>query len=248
MLLWMPFTAYSIELSPFYEPNIGAESQTISAKDTSFQVTIEPRHRTTLSAEVASPVVTVNKKMGESFKKGDLLIQLKDILFQSNLKKAEAAQEKTRVELAAKKQLYSDRVVSLFELKEAESNAAAAQADLALAKRNLESTTIFAPYDGKVISVDVEVYETPQLGKSLIEVVDDNLLIARFLVPSSFLPKLQVGMPFEISIRETGEKIPVKVSRIGSIIDPSSGTVKVEADIDNKEGKYRSGMSGRALF
>lgn len=240
---------YTEDSSVFYEPTSTKENGSGKVEnESSFQVTIDPRHRTTLSAEIASPVEKIYKKMGESFKKGELLIKLNDVLFQSNLKKAEAAVEKGKVELDAKKQLFQDNVASLFELKDGESNLATAQADLALARRNLDGTAIFAPYDGKVISVDIEESETPQLGKSLIEVVDDKVLIARFLVPSSYLPKLSIGMPFQIVIKETGEKVPVKITRIGSVIDPSSGTVKIEADIDNTKDTLRTGMTGKATF
>lgn len=249
MFFLVPLIHAAEESNPFYEP---AATVNVDEKDNSneaaFQVTIEPRHRTSLSAEVVSQVVKINRKMGQTFKKGDLLIKLNDIIFLSNLKKAESLLEKAKVELDAKKQLYKDNVASLFELKEGESNVATAQADLSLAKKNLDSTSIFAPYDGKVVSVDIEEYETPQIGKVLIEIVDDNVLIGRFLVPSSFLPKLSKGMPFQIQIKETGEKIPVKITRIGSVIDPSSGTVKIETDIDNADHKLQAGMTGRAHF
>lgn len=243
----MPLTIYSQEQNPFYEPNLKDEARPTAA-ESSFQVTIDPRHRTSLSAEVVSPVVQVNKKMGQTFKKGELLIKLNDVLFVSNLKKAEAALEKARVELDAKNQLFKDNVASLFELKEGQANVATAEADVALAKKNLEATSILAPYDGKVVVVDIEEHETPQLGKPLIEVVDDNVLIARFLVPSSFLPQLNVGTPFQLTLRETKETLPLKVSRIGSVIDPSSGTVKIEADIDNKKNQLRTGMTGKVSF
>lgn len=234
----------------FYEPKgeKASTKDTPSGAESSFQVTIDPRHRTALSAEVVSRVQKINKKMGESIKKGELLIKLNDVLFVSNLKKAESALDRAKVQLAAKKQLFHDNVASLFELKEGESDVATAQADLAMAKRNLEATSILAPFDGKVIAVSIEEHETPQIGKTLIEVVDDKVLIARFLVPSSLLPKLKPGTPFEIVIRETGEKIPAKVSRIGSVIDPSSGTVKIEADINNSSDSLRTGMTGRAVF
>lgn len=251
-MLLTPLTIYTQESNPFFD--LGSKKDEhqkpdlTSSGDDSFQVTIDPRHRTDLSAEVVSPVESINKKMGESFKKGDVLIQLNDVLFASNLKKAESALDKARVELDAKKRLFNDNVASYFELKEGESNLATAQADLTLAKRNLSGTKIIAPYDGKVISVNIEEHEIPQLGKSMIEIVDDQILIARFLVPSSFLPKLKVGMSFEILIMETGQKVPLKISRIGSVIDPSSGTVKIEADIDNSKDSLRTGMTGRTIF
>jgi RND family efflux transporter MFP subunit len=190
--------------NPFFEPSVTGFDETNNMNI--FQVTIDPRHRTSLSAEIVSTVIKVPQKMGSAFRKGDLLIQLNDVLYQSNLEKAQAALIKAKTELDAKNHLFHDNQGSLFELKEAEANFATAKADLALAQRNFSATKILAPYDGKIISVEIEEFETPQLGKTLIDVVDDKVLVAKFLIPSSYLPKIKVGTPFQIEIRETGRK------------------------------------------
>jgi RND family efflux transporter MFP subunit len=213
-----------------------------------FQVTIDPRHRTQLAAEIPSPVVKINKKMGEPFKKGEVLIQLDDTIYQANLQKAKSALEKAQTQLDGKKQLFKDNVASLFELKEAESDLATAKADLAIAQKNLNATIIEAPYDGKVVSLDIEEYELPQVGKNLIEIIDDRVLIAKILVPSTLLPKIKVGSDFKIDVREVGRSIDAHISRIGAVIDPSSGTLRIESDIDNTKENLVAGMSGKANF
>lgn len=213
-----------------------------------FQVTIDPRHRTQLAAEIPSPVLKINKKMGDAFKKGEVLIKLEDTIYLANLNKAKSALEKAKTELDAKKQLFRDNVASLFELKDAESGVATAEADLALAQKNMEATTIEAPYDGKVVSLDIEEFELPQVGKNLIEIVDDKVLIAKILVPSTLLPKIRVGSDFKINVKEVGRAIDAQISRIGAVIDPSSGTLRIESDIDNTKENLVAGMSGRANF
>lgn len=243
---WTPFRSYSQDSDLFYDPR--SEKDEAASKEAAFQVTIDPRHRTSLSAEIVSSITKINKKMGESFHEGEILIELNEVIYVSHLKKAEAALEKARVEWEAKRQLFKDNVASLFELKEAQSNVATAEADLSLAKKNMLSTKIIAPYDGKVVSIDVQEYETPQLGKSLIEIVDDRVLIAKFLIPSTLLKKISPGTKFNILVHETGENVPAEISRIGSIIDPSSGTVKIEADIENDKSDLKTGMTGKALF
>lgn len=213
-----------------------------------FQVTIDPRHRTQLAAEVPSPVKKISKRLGENFKKDDILIQLDDTIYQSNYNKAKSLLEKAQTELEAKQQLFKDNVASKFELKEAESNVATAKSDLAIAQKNLAATIIEAPFDGKVVSLDIEEFELPQTGKNLIEIVDDKVLIAKILVPSSLLPRIKIGTDFKIDIKEVGKTVDAKISRIGSVIDPSSGTLRIEADIDNADGTLVAGMSGRAHF
>lgn len=213
-----------------------------------YQVIIDPLHRTLLSAQIQSPVEKIYKHMGDTFEKGDILIQLNDTVYQNNVKKAEAALNKAQVELDGKKQLFHDNVASLFELKEAEANVATAKADLSVAERDLNATTIKAPYDGKVVTLNIEEHELPQTGKDLIEVVYDKTLLAKLLLPSSMLKDLKVGLPFTIDVNETKQRIQAKILRIGSVLDPSSSTIKIEAEIDNKDGKLKAGMTGKVNF
>ncbi|MEC7840117.1 MAG: efflux RND transporter periplasmic adaptor subunit [Chlamydiota bacterium] len=213
-----------------------------------YQVVIDPLHRTQLSAEIQSPVTQINKYMGENFKAGESLIQLDDVVYQSNLKKAQAILDRANVELEAKKQLFNDNVASLFELKEAEANVAVAQADLSIAKRDLDATVVDAPYDGKVVSLNIEEHELTQAGEEIIEIIYDKVLLARLLIPASKLKEIKVGQTFNIEILEANKNFNAVIKRIGSVIDPSSATIRIEAEIDNSDGSLRAGMTGRALF
>ncbi|MCB1112470.1 MAG: efflux RND transporter periplasmic adaptor subunit [Chlamydiales bacterium] len=214
----------------------------------SFQVVIDPKQRTSLSAELRSPVIKINKRMGDDFHTNDVLIQLDDTVHQANLKKAQAIVEKAKTDLEAKQQLFKDNVASSSELKEAEANVAIAEAELIKSQRDLDATVIKAPYDGKVVQVFVEEYELPDQGEQMIEIVNDKTLLAKLLIPSSMLKNIKIGEPFKIDLNETDKEITAKVSRIGSIIDPSSATVRIEAEIDNKNGDLKAGMSGIAHF
>jgi membrane fusion protein, multidrug efflux system len=218
------------------------------APDGDFQVIIDPKHRTVLSAEIQSPVSIIHKHMGDSFKKGDILIQLNDVVYQSNIKKTEAVLERARVEFEAKNQLFNDNVASLFELKEAEANVAIAESELAIAKRDLESTRIEAPYDGNVVTLGIEEHELPQPGTELIEIVYDKVLLAKLLVPTEMLEQLKIGQSFSIDIPDADKTITATIARISSVIDPSSSTFRVEAEIDNSGHQLWAGMKGRAKF
>lgn len=213
-----------------------------------YQVVIEPLHRTLLSAEIQSPVVKIYKRMGDSFNKGDILIQLDDTIYKSNVNKAMAALTQAQVELDGKKQLFQDNVASLFELKEAEANLAKAKADLVIAQHDLSATTIKAPYDGKVVTLNIEEHELPQNGKDIIEIVYDKTLLGKLLIPAVMLKDVKIGQPFSIDVNEINKKITANVARIGAVIDPSSSTVKIEAEIDNHDQILKGGMTGKVNF
>lgn len=236
-------------LDKYFDSNDNERYEPISTEpDQTYRVIIDPKYSTKLSAEVATPVKKIYKRFGESFSKGDVLIQLDDRVYQSNLKKAQAVLSRARTEYDGKKQLFHDNVASLFELKEAEANVAIAEADLAKAEKDLDSTTIKAPYDGKVVDLKIEEYELPKVGDDLIDVLYDKVLLAKVLIPSTLLPKIHPGDPFRIRVNETDKTITAKIQRIGAVIDPSSSTIQIEGEINNEDEKLKPGMTGSVIF
>ena len=213
-----------------------------------YQVVLDPRHKTKLYAEIKYPVTQITKNIGDSFKKGDLLIQMEDTVALGEYQKELAGFKKANAELEATKELFKEQLASFFELKDAEAKFGTAEANLILAEKNWRASKIKAPYDGIVVALSVEEHELPQQGKELIKIIDDQVLIAKLLVPSSLLPKIYIGQPIAIHLAETDKTVIAKITRIGGMIDPSSSTIRVEAEIDNKDRKLKAGSSGIASF
>lgn len=213
-----------------------------------FHTVLDPWQKTSYYPEVLYPVRAVYKKMGDRFETGDPLIQIEDSVALGKYHEAFTLVQKGEAELAATKDLFDSDLASLFELKKAEADLATAYSSLATAKNNLEATKILAPYSGVVDTVSIQEYELPQNGKELIKILQDDRLIAKLLIPSQLLSKISIGTPFYIAIENSNEIVQARISRIGSMIDPSSSTIKIEAEISNKEFKYKPGMSGIAAF
>jgi len=214
-------------------------------KKHTFNISLEPLHYTVIFSQITSPVIKINKKMGDAFEENELLMELDKKVFEGNFLKTKALVSRYTTEYQAKKRLFQDDALSEFELNESYAALKGAEAEYALAEKGLESTEIRAPYKGKVVKITVKEYELAQLGKELITLVDDDFLYAKFLVPSTLVNCLKKGMPLDISIRETGQKLTAKILHISPVIDPSSATITVEAEIDNKDHMLWAGMSGR---
>lgn len=213
-----------------------------------FSVVLAPFQKTDLYAEVNSPVLEITKKNGDRFEKGETLILLDDTIYVSSFSKSQAFYHKAKVELETTTELYHDGLASLFELKEAEAALAEAESNLTLAEKNLKATIVSAPYSGKVVSVHTKQFELPQKNKELIQIIDDQVLIAKLLLSSDWIENIHIGIPIEIQISETGERVLAYLTRIGGMIDPSSSTIEVEAEIENRTGALKAGMSGFARF
>lgn len=223
-------------------------------REEGYPIVLDPVRSAMLSALVISPVVKVTKKMGDRVRKGELLIELEATTFAAAYEKARAALAKAQTELVAKRELFKDRIASTFEVKEAEAAVASALADVASTKKSLSDTKILAPYDGKVVSLFVEEAELPHShnnrneNREMIELIDDQTLVGKMLLPSSLIMTMHVGDLVRIRVKETGKTVETAIKRIGAAIDPSSATVKVEVEIDNREGQLLAGMSGVAVI
>lgn len=213
-----------------------------------FQVIIDPLNKAILSAQLSVPVKKIHKKMGDSFNKGDVLLELDNSIYIAQLKKARAILEKAQNTYQAKEELFDARIASLSELKEAYAEWASAQAEFEVSKKQLEACKIVAPYRGKVASVLLFEHELPQVGQPLVEVVGDEVLLAKMLVDAKYLPLLSVDKPIEIYVNELKQNLTARIKRIGSVIDPASSTIAVEAEIINNDSALIAGMTGFTLF
>lgn len=209
-----------------------------------YRVVLEPKFHTIVSSEVTSTVKKVDKKMGDKFLKGDILMELDDTIFVFNHKKAVAEKHNADTNLNTIEELFKEKSASQIQLSSAQAAAAAAEADLALADKALNSSHIIAPYDGKVQEVFVQDYEHVEAGQKLIDLIDDSELIAKLLIQAEAIKELQIGKVVMVQISEMNKPYPATITHIAPGINPASALIKVDASIDNREGHLRAGMLG----
>jgi membrane fusion protein, multidrug efflux system len=209
-----------------------------------YRVVLEPKFKTTISSEVTSTVTKLNKKMGEKFQKGEILMELDDTIFVFNQKKAEALKHNAETNLKTIQELYDEKSASQVQLSETQAALASTAADLALANKAVKSCHITAPYNGKVQEVFVQEYERVEAGQKLIDVIDDSILVAKLLIDSELVHELKIGKILTIHIPTLNKPFQATIAQISAGINPASSLIKVNATIDNTSEELRAGMIG----
>ncbi len=133
----------------------GSESSmpaTVAEPLESFSVVLKPRREAVLSAEVDARVERVLKEFGQSFRKGEKLVQLDSTLYRLRLKKAKAEEAKEQTAFTAISDLYKNKSSSIIELEEARLNLSNAKTEVVFARYKLDRCTISAPYNGRVVA------------------------------------------------------------------------------------------------
>ncbi len=206
-------------------------------------VVFEPREEAVLSARVPSVVQKINREFGQHFSAGQVLVELDPVIYQLKAQKAVAELEAAQSRYRIIQELFEGERVSKLEMEQARRDFLVAKNDHALTTQLLERCRVRAPFAGRVRAVLAHVGEMVDDGKSLMAIVDDSRLLAKYLLPSREYGKIALGRKVRFRVNETGGKVKGRISHISSVIDPASHTIEVFATVDNAKGELRSGMT-----
>lgn len=222
------------------------------------KVVLFPFREAVLSAQLEGIIVHQQYRVGERFKKEDVLVKLDDSKYRNDLIKAEAALREAELntrfmEQKAKdnQRLYADGLQSDIELKrslfEAElarerlKGAVAARVD---AIRNLAFCTLKAPFNGTVETILAKNFETVKSSQPILGIIDDTSLLAVMNLPTNKLATTRRGQEITIKINETKQFVTGKVFEIAGRADHRSETFEVKVLLDNGKNQMKAGMSG----
>jgi RND family efflux transporter MFP subunit len=125
----------------------------------------------------------------------------------------------------------------------ARTNVANAQAQLALARKNLSYSIIPAPIDGFVAerTADLGEYVSPQ--QKVATIVRTNPLRIRIDIPEQAIPEVKVGQSVSVTTSAWPDKsFAGRVARIAPNVSATSRTLTVEAQIENSSAALKPGQ------
>jgi len=194
---------------------------------------IQPEVEIKISSEVSGEVIALPIKEGQQVKKGDLLVKINPDIYVSGvnrtaasvsntkagLSQAEAQVKEAKANFDRNKKLFDkgvisksewDRIVSTYEVAVASKQSAyynvqSASATLTEARDNLGRTTIYAPSDGTISLLSVELGErvlgTQQMtGTEILRVANLNHMEVEVDVNENDIVKVSVGDSAKIEV------------------------------------------------
>lgn len=188
---------------------------------------LAPQNEKSLSFTQNGKVAKVYVREGDRVKKGDLLIQLDHKGQELNYIRAQRAYDAAKIN------------GSPADLREQEAN-------LRIAKDDLDSTSLQAPFGGRVTKLDLEAGDFIAAGQMVVTLADDSRYKIEVSVDESDSHLIQVGQSVKISMdalpgREFfGEvkEIPYQTQNVNGIVN-----VPVTVVITKVEPEFRPGYS-----
>lgn len=204
--------------------------------------------KATLSSELAAKVISVPKRAGESFKKGEPLIRLDCRLFIAQRDKVQSEVMVAQLKLENAQQLRELNSIGSLDVAIAQAETEKIEAERVMAQLNVDRCDIKAPFSGVVEQVDVHAHEIVQQQQALMKIVSLNSLEAEIIVAAQWMTWLEVGKSIVLHVEESQQKLEAVISHIGPSVDPTSQTIQIRAQIKKVPAKVLPGMSVVAEF
>lgn len=242
----IPYLAEEQEVRESAIPS--SPDDTSTSDDFSVRVLLSAPRAARLSSQMRGRIVSLPLDLGDRFREGDLLAAFGCDHEKAELSSAQASQGKARRKLESQEALQHLDAVSTLDVELARADLEVAQSKVLQAQAKVRDCSIHAPYDGQVVRVQANEYETVEPGADLLQIVETGTLRLEALVPSVWLRWLDKGDSFRVHVDEIDADVKARVTAIGSRVDPVSQTIAIQAEILETPSGLLPGMSGDAVF
>lgn len=224
------------------------ETQAAQTSDTDIHARVVAKREARLSVEASGNVRKLKVSEGDSFRSGDILVELACAVEKAKLKRSRASLREAIEVRGANEKLAALKSVGELELILTQVRVSVAEADVDLASAQMEQCLVRAPFDGVVARAHKREAEYIRSGEPLLDVVDLTNLGVVFLAPARWLAWVNVGDEFTLDLNEIPISMSGTLSDIGIGVDPVSRTVRLKGDLSGDLGAVAPGMSGIIKF
>ncbi|GAA6203690.1 efflux RND transporter periplasmic adaptor subunit [Thalassotalea sp. SU-HH00458] len=223
---------------------------------------VAPVEATSLSFEVMGKVESVDVKLGDQVVEGQVLAQLNHRSFELALKSAQAQLDKAETAMIEAKnsftrysQLIKQGLVAQSGFDNAKANyessksaVGVAQAQLDIVKKNLQDSTLKAPYQGVITKRLIEPSQQISAGQSAFQIEGKHGLEVNVMVPETIIRELRQDtiLPVRFPVL-TETTILGRISEIGTRAE-TANAFPVTVVLQEENPLLRAGMTAEVDF
>ena len=210
------------------------------------QGNIDTKQNVVLYPEYAGVLTKVLVKEGQQVSSGQLLATIEDGGLAQQVNQAEIQADLSRTTFERQKRLWDQKIGSEMQFLQAKANYEAQQKSVSQLKSQLAKTQIKAPFSGIVDEIMIEegnVVGPGQMG--VMRVINMNQMYVESDVPETFISAISKGRAVQVEIPVLNQTIDGVISQASNYIKPDNRSFRVEAVLQNKEGKIKPNMTAR---
>ena len=208
--------------------------------------TILPQVSTTVSAEMAGRIEGIHMNEGDAVREGDVLAELDKDIIEVKLAQASAKLKQAENEFQRVRKLVERDLTSLERMQRTETELALRKAEYRLAEITMEHATIRSPISGIISRKYAEMGEWINVGGKIVDVIKTDRVYVLTSVPEQHIGHIQVDLKAAASCDAYGEEVfSGSVKYIIPQAEKSSHAFPIKIEVDNTDGRLKSGMFAR---
>lgn len=215
-----------------------------------------------LSFRVPGKIETLNAKVGDEIRLGELIASLDSHDFKLQADEAEATLDRAKAQqrLAIAnyhrfRDLYETKSATRTELDAARAESEswdalvdASESKYALSKSKLGYTNLFSPISGTIAEVNIEENEHVSAGQPILRLTSNNHLEVSVPIPEIWIAKVKEGMDVEVTFSTIPEKLFAAVVTEVGVDSLSKAAFTVIIEVREEVPIMRAGMASEVIF
>jgi len=203
---------------------------------------LEPSKNVEVGSSVSGVIESINLYRGDQVKEGEVLFRLKAGMQKAGVELARLKSEFSQRKLVRNAEMFEDQLLSAHERDEIETESLMAKTELQLKEQELDLRRVMSPISGVVVDRFVDKGEYVNVEPVLSLATLDPLHID-LLLPYSYFGSIVTGQELHIRAEPTLiQPRSARVKTVDPLIDPASGTFRVQLTMPNPGNKIPAGL------
>ena len=211
------------------------------------QGNVKTKQNVLIYPEMPGTLEKVLVKEGQKVTKGQILAKIDDGGMAQQVAQLEATTALAKTTYERQKRLWGQKIGSEIQFLQTKTNYKAQKNTLAQLKKQLDKSTIRAPFSGiidEVIKNQGNVV-SPGPGSAIFRIVNLSNMYIEADVPETYITNITKGKDVEIQFPVLGKTIETKVRQTGNFINPSNRTFKVEIGVPNQDRSIKPNLTAK---
>ena len=208
---------------------------------------IQPWTDLTLLAKIGGTITEVLVQEGDRVKTGDIIARIDPVDYRIAVERTQAAYDLARIDFERDQAMYKRGATPIASLDTNRTKMQTAKADLENAKLLLSRTSVTAPMDGIIRTLQAKIGLQLAVGDPIAEILETDRMKCVVGIPESDVSAVTHLSQVEIEIKALENR---RFTTTKHFLAPSPNTVarlyNLELELDNQSGEIFSGMFFRA--
>ena len=211
-----------------------------------FQGTLETDKNIVVYPEIPGLLKTINVRVGQKVKQGQLMATLSDSGLIDQLEQLELQLELAKTTFNRQSRLWDQKIGSEIQYLQAKTQFKSLEKSIAQMKDQVAKTNLIAPFDGIIdqIMADPGSNLAPGMTPVLRIINMDEMKVSAF-IPELHLPNISANTPVVVNIPVLRKSLDAKVSSVGNFINPNNRSFRIEIELENQEGDLKPNMTAQ---